>query len=461
MSLFRVKTTECRVGVVGLYNAGKTVLLTSLINHLEHHDPDRFRLGRQRSGDAPVTIRKFTLLRPDAGWAEFNYAGFRDALVHHGRWPKKTRDRSQFTCQFERSDWTFSDALLKLYDLPGERLADAAMLHRNFAEWSDHLLHIVETDTPYRTCCEPFLHALASPTPTASDWIAAYKLALANLILAYKPLVSPSSFWLDLSGSLASGDTAEQIASGRIVGLSAGDEFTPLPAPVRTANPELTAMFAERYERYREQVAAPCLFAMRSCHALIVLVDVTAILAAGVGMYNDNRQILQDLFQVLDPGESPLEVAGRMLAKVFLPHDLRPGWINRVAFVAPKLDLVHPDDRDRMQHLLKRFVGNLADNRDGLSAKFFNCAAVVSTKPLAKGPGERKLVGVPYRGEDGKRMPPGEEKSFSVSALPDDWPAKWFAGGYTFADVYPSIPTRKDFAPDQINLDRLLDFVLD
>src|SRR5207248_623069 len=81
MSIFRVKTTECRVGVVGLYNAGKTVLLTSLINHLQDHDPDRFPLG------GPTTrLRKFTVLPPDHGWEPFNYAGSRDALVHGGRW---------------------------------------------------------------------------------------------------------------------------------------------------------------------------------------------------------------------------------------------------------------------------------------------------------------------------------------------------------------------------------------
>src|SRR5688572_15259034 len=45
MSLLRLKTIEARVGVVGLYNSGKTVLLTSLINHLQDHDPDRFPLG--------------------------------------------------------------------------------------------------------------------------------------------------------------------------------------------------------------------------------------------------------------------------------------------------------------------------------------------------------------------------------------------------------------------------------
>ena len=152
MSIFRVKTTECRVGVVGLYNAGKTVLLTSLINHLQDHDPDRFPLGNPQT-----RVRKFAALPPDEGWDPFNYAGCRDALVHGGRWPGKTRDRSQYVCKFERSDWTFSDCLLKLFDLPGERIADAAMAGRTYAEWSDHLLTVIRDDTSFRTCCTPFL----------------------------------------------------------------------------------------------------------------------------------------------------------------------------------------------------------------------------------------------------------------------------------------------------------------
>src|SRR5688500_14769992 len=85
MSIFRVKTTECRVGVVGLYNSGKTVLLTSLINHLQDNDPDRFALGGR-----DTRLRKFATLPPDDGWEAFNYAGSRDALVHGGRWPAKT-----------------------------------------------------------------------------------------------------------------------------------------------------------------------------------------------------------------------------------------------------------------------------------------------------------------------------------------------------------------------------------
>ncbi len=457
MSFLRVKTTECRVGVVGLYNSGKTVLLTSLINHLQDHDSDRFHLGER-----DTRLRKLTIQTPDDGWDAFNYVGSRDALVNGGRWPGKTRDRSQFVCRFERSDWRFSDCLLKLYDLPGERIADAAMLGRDFAAWSEHVLSLIANDAGYRGCCEPFLSATVAAAPNETALLRSYKLSLANLILNFKPLISPSTFLLDVKGQPAKPDSPENLAGSRHLGLGPDLEFCPLPAAIRTANPEMHSRFAARFDDYVERVVKPTVLALRSCTSLVVLIDVTMLLAGGVGMYDDNKLILRDLLDVLSPGEHPVfGPLARGFSKVFLPHQLRPNWITRLAFAAPKMDLVHPADRDRMLALMRRMVEKYADNRDGLKYEFFNLSSVVSTKVLPMDNGKRLLVGIPLRDGEGKKLPPGPEQRFEVSPLPDDWPTNWKPGQFAFPEVYPQMPTRKDYPPEQVNVDKLATFVIE
>jgi hypothetical protein len=87
---------------------------------------------------------------------------------------------------------------------------------------------------------------------------------------------------------------------------------------------------------------------------------------------------------------------------------------------------------------------------------------VVSTKalPMAEA-GPRVLVGTPLRGADGKKVPPGPEQRFTVSELPDDWPLEWPPGKFAFPEVYPRMPARKDYPPDQVNVDRLASFVIE
>jgi uncharacterized protein len=45
--------------------------------------------------------------------------------------------------------------------------------------------------------------------------------------------------------------------------------------------------------------------------------------------------------------------------------------------------------------------------------------------------------------------------------LPDDWPLEWQAGKYSFPEVYPKMPARKDYPPEQVNVDRLATFVIE
>ena len=458
MSVWLWRTAERRVGIVGLFAAGKTVLLTSVVNHLEQHDPEQFRLGSLAN---PVTLRKFRPLPPRAGWPAFPFAASRDALVHQGRWPRKTFDRSEFACQFERSDWRFNDVRLRLLDLPGERLADAAMLGRDFAEWSDRWHGLANADATQQQTAAGFLAALARPDIGAAQLLASYRLALATAISAphYRPFITPSVFLLDQAGGLARGATPEEVAGGRQLGVSPELQFCPLPANVRAMRPDLVIAFATAYAAYQQVIVSPTIEALRSCHSLIVLVDVLALLAGGVSVCNDHREILKDLFDVLDPGETFLAKVGRRVSEAVLQY--RPPGITRVAFVCPKIDLVHPQDRDRVKHLLKRFVGKLASDRDNLVAEFFLCSAVRSTKALKADDPERTLVGVPYRDASGAKVPPGPEQRFASTAIPAEWPHTWRVGDYRFPEVYPSLPALKIVPPDQIGVDRVMSFVLE
>jgi predicted YcjX-like family ATPase len=460
MSLFNwMKTTEARVGVVGTANTGKTVLLTALIDHLKHHNPERFRLGRPGA-----RVSQFKELPPETKWTKFNFEAHRNALVQSRHWPRKTTDRSQFVCKFDRDDWRFNDCLLKLYDLPGERIADAAMLGRDFAEWSAHHLNRIESDAPYLAHCAEYLEAVRRPNATGAELLSAYRLALARLVLSYKPLISPSTFLLDARGGCARHGTAEELAAARCSGANAESQFCPLPPERCVRGDALFEAFAPRYERYKRELVEPTIKAFRSCSALVVLIDVTTVLMGGAGFFNDTQQLVSDTFAALAPGERPVfGPLARWLSHAFLWRTWRPNWITRVAFVAPKADLVHPDDRDRVLRLLRDMVEQQARDRTGLTWDCFNVASVSSAQEYRAG-GPRAMRGFLLREPDGRvRKDRGEnEDLYTVPQPPDGWPLDhWPASRYLFPEVFPRVPARRDYPPDHINFDALASFVIE
>ena len=109
-----------------------------------------------------------------------------------------------------------------------------------------------------------------------------------------------------MKGQPARPDTPENLAQARFSGIDAESEFCPLPASFAAPGSGSSRTFSHRYTRYVEQVVEPTILAFKSCTALVVLIDVTMLLAGGVGMYDDNRQIIRDLFDVLAPGENKL-----------------------------------------------------------------------------------------------------------------------------------------------------------
>ncbi|MFH1377607.1 MAG: YcjX family protein [Planctomycetota bacterium] len=445
-------TFKRRIGITGLRNSGKTVFLTSLINHIKDHDPGAFPIGNGRA-----LIRRFQPLDIDSDQDAFNYEKYRDTLSVQGRWPEKTRAASHYRCSFERSDWIARDIEIEFYDFPGERIADASMIEKKtFAGWSDDSLRRFDNEVDYREHTQAFLDLQQSDTVTEAALIEEYKLALARLILHYKPLITPSTFLLGAQGDQASGKTPEDVAKDRYCGLSADQQFVPLSSQLRARYPDLAAHFENRFDDYKKTIVKPVFDYLKDCHRLIVLVDVTTLLAAGVGMYSDNKEIIDQLMNAVKPGATMLRQGVALLTSVIPVW--KPGGVTRVAFVASKADKALPSERDKLLSLLKQMTQKRADDIDGLEALYATASAIVSTE-LAPG-SETMLAGRPVSYQKKELGPEDDLIRFNVSPVPEHWPNDWSAGEYQFPDVFPVFPKRRDKAPRQFGLERVFDFLL-
>jgi predicted YcjX-like family ATPase len=467
MSL-RFKTIERRIGVIGPRWSGKTVFLTALINHLKFHDPPRFVLGKRKRPGEVTHFRELPdneqTLRGGGGLPWFDYEGYRNQFVQHGRWPATTRDASQYACRFERTDWHFSDVQLRLFDLPGERVNDIPMMTSArdpdlaFAVWSDRTCRRLSKDLTASEFFRPYFSKLDEPGVTEADLLHTYKVALAKTRLAYRPYVSPSSYLLDRNGNRVKGTDPELLAKTRYCGLGPDEEFAPLPAAFRSGQAEVAMRFARRFDRYRHEVVAPVVTQLKSCHGLVVIVDVLAILGHGTGMYNDYRQLIADLLAALDPKDTTLDLVLRNVYEAVLPVSWRRSWISRIAFVAPKVDRVPFEDRARVKGLMEQMVRHDARNCRGVAIDYFAVASVVGAKEVAGG--RREMLGSTIYDATGHPLEPGPERKFSVSPVPDTWPeGGWKPGDFVFPDVYPRVSPLSNCPTEQSGLDEVFNFL--
>ncbi len=430
-----------KIAVTGIAGGGKTVFMTSMLSHLIEHDPYHFRFG------SDARILNFRERKPAIRYGEhFRLDAFRDALSREQRWPSKTRDCAHYACEFRRSDWALRNCRLHFFDLPGERIADAAIAaHSSFAEWSDHLIKHLEAKSDYRAQAQEFLKLQKQENLAEETILTAYKTTLARLILSYKPLISPSTFLLDANAEPAREKEVDALATARASGLD-GQEFAPLNTRARKHNPALAKAFAIRYRAYRREIVLPVFEELKDADRLVVLVDIPSLLAGGDGRYNDNRQILNDLFDTLRPGS----LLGARLLSLF-GVNLWP--LKRVAFVAAKADTVHPEDVEngRLHGLLRSMTDRARQMLPGVQCQWFVSSACLSTRP---GNGTRSLIGRPANGN-----PEGAEMEFEVSEVPTKWPSAWEPGDFQFYRVLPQVPRNLQIPPAHIGLDRIFDFI--
>ncbi len=442
--------TERRIALTGLAGSGKTVFLLSLLQHMEHFDPARFRLaGNARLG-------AFRELPASGAFQPFPRTRLRARLMEAQNvgWPEKTRDIYNFRCSFlysglslpsriwntvRHGDWLGRRVEWDILDFPGERLSDALIArHESFGEWSDELLELWDTYDRLRNAMAPYLALLAGAVPPVDDEIVErYKQCLAGMVHSKFQMITPSTFMLDRGerGAFTAADV-ETGGRNRVSGTE-GAEFSPLPRAFRLGNPGVAARFAEYYRRYREDVVSPLFGAVNSCDTLLVLVDIPGILSGGVGRYNDTNHLME------------------ALAETLVPSGIWATHVDKVGFVASKSDMAHARDQDNMRELVEDMM-RIARNRRPEVRRYesFVSSSWVSAESVDLENGDRALRGIPAR-DRGVRV-------FRVPELKPEWPADWGAEdpAYSYPRLSPPPLANRFMAPEQRNVDRIFDFIV-
>lgn len=466
-------TRRRRVAITGLAGTGKTVFLTTLINHLKHHEPSQFRLhappkglpfmSRGKQQNAPFAIKQFAEDASEPGLGRFNHAIYARAM-QSGCWPHKTVDVSAYGCHFS-TDQHWLDYQVEYLDWPGERVADVVMFNRDYAEWSDRLLEYWSvSDAAYRQHVQPYLAAVSSEPLYEASILAEYRLAMGRLILDYKPLITPSCFLVGRDGNKLQGTSPEQLAEIGVAGISADSQFAPLTKQARDRQPGLAAIFAQRYGEYRDQIVCRLIESLKSCNRLIVLIDIPTILASGHGMLNDNHEMVEEMLAGLSPHTSKTTVGMCAFWNSIAPAQWMWSGVEKIAFVANKADVVAGEkDRDNLRRLLEDMLRTIVNSLEGVKVGYFVASPVNSTAhPSDESAEVNRLIGKPMYDAKGMRLPPdAPQKSFPVSRVPDKWPEHWSSGQFAFPEVYPSIPQGRFQLPKHINLDEVFQFILD
>jgi len=375
-------TFRRRIAVTGLRHAGKSVFITSLINHLQYHDEERFDLGGYGS------ISGFTEIDGAAASA-FPYEHYRRRMARDAKWPEKTSDRSRYACYVEFSRARFGNINLEFRDFPGERFADVWMEGASYEQWSDRLLCWWQDDDEYTSHVQRYIDLLSTGALDEDELIAEYKHALYGLAADYKPLISPSTFLIRPDGKQApeAPEHKDEVVRDWHVGVDAESQFVPLSREAIRGCPELAKEFKTRYKIYQKHIVRPLMKSLRECDRMIVLVDIPTILQAGPGMLDDSVKILEYMLAGLQPsGFSKFKKwSYDWWSKYMLYHKWRPGEITRLYFVAAQSDKVPPSEHDNLVSLLRDMTGGIASRCRGVRPMYDHASAVVSTsRPLNK-----------------------------------------------------------------------------
>lgn len=431
------------IGVTGLRKAGKTVFLTSLINHLLEGSEETLPAFQ----DDAITFSARAL--PAGDGRAFPYWQYLELLrQERPAWPERTWEVTRFRVRLTvcnlRSHRTRRLELV-LTDYPGERLLDLPMLDADYARWSDRVVREAGSG-PKAELGRGWLAACADIPAGAGDPSAA-----AEAIESYTHY---------LQACREQGLTFLQPAAAVMERADAPTDFCALPRAARERAPELADAVAGRYDEYVQEFVRPFFRSAGRCNRQIVLVDVLRILRQGVHSYNDTRRCLRSILDAYEYATRRRRLSPMRLVDLFRTQ------IGRVAFVATKADQCPRATRGNLRFLLeelvnpkrRQLVATLPDGRPRITY----CAAHRSTEDAAKLFDGREVSCLRGARQD---APPDREGPWFPGEVPPEWPDyEWDPDQEQFA--FPNfrprrLPVRDGAVIDHINLDRVFHYIIE
>ena len=461
-----------RVAVVGGRNCGKTVFLTSLANHLRNHRSTVFPLKGGLSvhwDQRAITGDKLYDL------PLFNYNAARWNLTQ-GKWPPKTVDTTILALRLLLNDTVHGgqeQVQLEVLDLPGERIADFAMMGKSYKEWCKWRDETLSGPNGTSPNYQHYLNAIENiGANNEAMLIDAYRDFMAYEYGHFAPDITPSTVKLGLGGERRDGVSPDEFreAIGKVpMGFTDVDgkvcEFVPLPVSCFDKTSPfypLAKKFGHSYDRYVKRVVRPMEKWLGKAQKLIYLVDVLTLLRSGANAWDAEKQNAEAAIGALCPHAG--NVFGRMwrwTKGVFWRTQ-----INSVYVVATKSDLVVGDvNRNNMKELARRLVDNtLPFLAQEIKRDTVTCAAVCSTEEVeGEDEGEVGLRGMLEMAEGASPelaswIPPPVPTDLPIS--PDDWKAKIEAGVFDYHKAFPAFGTAESCPPTHLGLNVLVNEML-
>ncbi len=399
-----------RIGVTGLSHAGKTVLITALIQALREGG----RLPLLEASSQGRIVSAVLDEQPDDSISRFQFEQHLADLTAQ-IWPQSTRTIAQIrlvityqsTSNFAFAG-TFNTLTLDLVDYPGEWLLDLPLLNQTYAQWSEQALALSRTSPRNQLAgaWHQHLATLKAAQPAHEpDAIGAAKHFTAYLRACRTPPFALSN--LPPGRFLLPGDMEGSPAL----------TFAPLDQLSDSAPAgSLHAMMERRYASYCDLVVRPFYFDhFARLDRQIVLVDVLSALNAGPDAMQDLQRALRDILLAFRVGQNSL------LSTLFRPR------ISKILFAATRADHLNHKDHARLEAILQKLTDNAIGRAEttGAQVKIMALAALRATVEAQITHNNEALpaiIGTPMAGERiGDQLCDGETQlALFAGDLPSD-----------------------------------------